>query len=186
MRHGAPSGNHRGALWRRETVEGRRVEPALKTPGIRNAMHLVELLPSTRVRVGLEVESKPALLDALARLLAGDDDPAPIATALATRERLGSTGLGHGVAIPHGRSDAAGEPRAAFVRLARPLDWGAADSQPVDLVIALVVPTHFTEGHLDLLAEVAAVFSDADLTATLRAAPDAAALRSELERARTR
>ena len=83
-----------------------------------------------------------------------------------------------------GRSPSIAEARAAFVRLERPIDFGADERQPVDLVAALIVPAHFTDQHLKLLAELAELFSDAGLTARLRAAPDAAALRENLRTVR--
>lgn len=145
-------------------------------------MRFLDLLPAERVRNGLVVRDKAELLDLLAGLLAGaDGDIAVVREALVARERLGSTGLGQGVAIPHGRSAAIGEARAAFVRLAQAIDFGADDLRPVDLVAALIVPAHFTDQHLKLLAELAELFSDAPLTAKLRAAPDAAALRFVLQ-----
>ena len=147
-------------------------------------MPFLDLLPAERVRTDLIVRDKTDLIDQMATLLAGDGDIAVLRNALTARERLGSTGLGHGVAIPHGRSDAVHEARAAFVHLAQPIDFGASDGQPVDLVAALIVPAHFTDQHLKLLAELAELFSNADITTALRGAPDARALRDELARAR--
>ena len=147
-------------------------------------MPFLDLLPAERVRTGLVVRDKNDLIDQMATLLAGDDDVAVLREALSARERLGSTGLGHGVAIPHGRSDAVHEARAAFVHLAKPIDFGASDGQPVDLVATLIVPAHFTDQHLKLLAELAELFSNPDITSALRAAPDAHALRDELARAK--
>lgn len=147
-------------------------------------MPFLDLLPAERVRTGLVVRDKADLIDQMAILLAGDGDSTFLRDALIARERLGSTGLGHGVAIPHGRSNAVHEARAAFVHLAQPVDFGASDGQPVDLVAALIVPAHFTDQHLRLLAELAELFSNVDITAALRAAPDAPALRDELARAK--
>lgn len=144
-------------------------------------MPFLDLLPAERVRTGLDARDKAGLIDRLAAILAGDGDVAIARDALAARERLGSTGLGHGVAIPHGRSAKVSEARAAFVRLAEPVDFGADDGRPVDLVAALLVPAHFTDQHLKLLAELAELFSDPSLTRALREAPDAPALRKVLE-----
>ncbi|HVT32213.1 MAG TPA: PTS sugar transporter subunit IIA [Rhodanobacteraceae bacterium] len=151
-------------------------------------MPFLDLLPLERVRTDVIANDKETLIGELAELLAdGDRDGIrTVQAALEARERLGSTGLGHGVAIPHGRSTSVAEARAAFVRLARPIDFGADDRQPVDLVAALIVPAHFTDQHLKLLAELAELFSDADLTIRLRAAPDAATLRDDLRKARSR
>lgn len=149
-------------------------------------MPFLDLLPAERVRTGLVVRDKVDLIEQLASLLAGNDDVAGMRDAFTARERLGSTGLGHGVAIPHGRSDAVHEARAAFVHLAEPVDFGASDGQPVDLVAALIVPAHFTDQHLRLLAELAELFSNAGITSALRAAPDDRTLRDELVRTRVR
>lgn len=143
-------------------------------------MPFIDLLPVERVRTGLAARDKAELIERLAELLA-DGDAALAREALAARERLGSTGLGHGVAIPHGRSAKIAEARAAFVRLGEPVDFGADDGRPVDLVAALLVPAHFTDQHLKLLAELAELFSDHALTAALRAAPDADALLAALK-----
>jgi len=147
-------------------------------------MPFLDLLSPERVRTDFVASDKATVIARLADLLAGDSDAEIVHAALEAREALGSTGLGHGVAIPHGRSAAVPEARAAFVRLARPIDFGADDGQPVDLVAALIVPEHFTDQHLKLLAELAELFSDTELTAQLRAAPDAEALRERLRRAR--
>ena len=146
-------------------------------------MPFLELLPAERVRYGLVARDKAELLDRLAVLLADGGDSAPAREALVARERLGSTGLGHGVAIPHGRSEAVAEARAAFVRLDPPIDFGADDHVPVDLVAALIVPAHFTDQHLKLLAELAELFSDRAMTASLREAPDSEELYAALRRA---
>ncbi|HEU4665753.1 MAG TPA: PTS sugar transporter subunit IIA [Dokdonella sp.] len=145
-------------------------------------MPFLDLLPAERVRTDLAAADKGELIGQLARLLADGGDPAIAREALAARERLGSTGLGHGVAIPHGRSAKIDEASAAFVRLAAPVDFGADDGRPVDLVAALLVPAHFTDQHLKLLAELADLFSDTAITRELREAPDAAAVRAVLER----
>jgi PTS system nitrogen regulatory IIA component len=145
-------------------------------------MPFLDLLPAERVRTGLDVQDKAGLIDRLAAILAAEGDVGVAREALAARERLGSTGLGHGVAIPHGRSAKVSEARAAFVRLAEPIDFGADDGKPVDLVAALLVPAHFTDQHLKLLAELAELFSDRSLTAALREAPDAAALLGTLKK----
>ncbi|PZQ19510.1 MAG: PTS fructose transporter subunit IIA [Rhodanobacter denitrificans] len=144
-------------------------------------MPLLDLLPAERVHVGVRAGDKPQLIRHLAGMLAVDDGELPaILESLLAREQLGSTGLGSGVAIPHGRTPDIDGARAAFVRLAEPVDFGAADGRPVDLVAALAVPAHFTNQHLQLLAELAQIFSDARLTDQLRDARDAATLRLKL------
>jgi PTS system nitrogen regulatory IIA component len=143
-------------------------------------MPLSDLLSADRIGLLVEPGDRDGVLDAAARLLVGDA-PAhtqAIAESLRQRERLGSTAIGHGVAIPHGRSGAYDQARAAFLRLAHPVDFAAGDGQPVDLVFAMAVPEHFTQQHLQWLAELAERFADADYRAALRAAPDVDALRS--------
>ena len=97
---------------------------------------------------------------------------------LMSRERLGSTGLGDGVAVPHCRIPCR-EPRAALIRLAAPIDFDAADDQPVDILFALVVPPNETTAHLQTLAALARVFQDPAHRARLREQPTAAALYEE-------
>lgn len=142
-------------------------------------MRLLDLLPVERVRTDLSASDKTALIAELAVVLA-NGDVAAVREALTSRERLGTTGLGRGVAIPHGRSAKIDEARAAFVRLAQPVDFDADDGQPVDLVAALIVPSHFTDQHLKLLAELAELFSDDALMSALREAPDANTLHALL------
>jgi len=95
---------------------------------------------------------------------------------LFSREKLGSTALGYGIAIPHGRIKHLKETACAFLRLKTPADFDAPDQQPVDLVFILLAPAAATDVHLRILGELAAMFSDEDFRARLRAAPDAAAL----------
>jgi PTS system nitrogen regulatory IIA component len=145
-------------------------------------MPLSPLLGPDRIALIAEPVDRDRVLDAAARLLAADStaDGAAIADCLRQRERLGSTAIGHGVAIPHGRSNAFEEVRAAFLRLKNPVDFDAGDGIPVDLVFAMAVPEHFTQQHLQLLSELAERFADAGWRDALRAAPDAAALRALL------
>lgn len=138
-------------------------------------MQLIDILARERVAADLSVSSKKRLLEKLASLLAADLGAGverAIFEALIAREHLGSTGLGAGVAIPHGRVGGDIPPTAAFVRTKDPLEFDAPDGEPVDLVLALVVPDHFTDQHLALLSQVAELFSHADVCAELRAAPD--------------
>lgn len=148
-------------------------------------MPLSEFLTPDRIAVLTGAGDRDAVLDAAARLL-GDAADAPadaigaIADSLRQRERLGSTAIGHGVAIPHGRNVAFDRTHAAFLRVQPPVDFGAADGQPVDLVLAMSVPAHFTQQHLQLLSEIAERFADPDLRNALRGAADVDALRSAL------
>ena len=142
-------------------------------------MHLIDLLAPARVVAGASVTSKKRLLELLAALLAENRDgegERAIFDSLCTREKLGSTALGRGVAIPHGRNAALSSAVGAFVRLSEPIDFGAPDGQSVDLLFALGVPEHFTNQHLLLLSQLAELFSDPDFTQRLRQAPDSASL----------
>lgn len=142
-------------------------------------MYLLDLLSPGRVNAGVNAPSKKRLLESLARLLAegqGSVEERAIYDSLCARERLGSTGLGHGVAIPHGRTAGLGSAVGAFVRLSEPIDFGAPDGQPVDLIFTLAVPEHFTHQHLLLLSQLAEMFGDEAFRSRLRAAEDAAAL----------
>jgi len=145
-------------------------------------MPLETLLAPDRIAVLVEPVDRDSVLHAAARLLA-DASPATtqaIGDSLRARERLGSTAIGHGIAIPHGRTNAFDGARGAFLRLADPVDFGASDGQPVDLVYAMAVPEHFTQQHLELLSELAERFADAGFRTALRNAPDVAALRALL------
>src|SRR6185295_14816992 len=105
-------------------------------------------------------------------------DAAMVATSLAAREKLGSTGLGQGIAIPHGRIKGLKEARGAFLRLKQPVPFDAPDARPVSQVFVLLVPEQATDLHLQLLSELAQMFSERAFRERLAAATDAA----ELER----
>ncbi|HRQ65891.1 MAG TPA: PTS sugar transporter subunit IIA [Xanthomonadaceae bacterium] len=140
-------------------------------------MNFVDLLSPRRVALGVHATSKKRLLETVAALLNdGGDAEREIYDSLCARERLGSTGLGQGVAIPHGRTAAVGSASAAFVRLAEPIDFNTVDQQPVDMLFALVVPEHFTDQHLILLSQLAEMLSEAGFCRKLREAADSAAL----------
>ncbi|MCW8908198.1 MAG: PTS sugar transporter subunit IIA, partial [Sedimenticola sp.] len=98
---------------------------------------------------------------------------------LLERERLGSTGLGNGIALPHARMAGVGEARGAFVQLQSKADFDAIDRQPVDLVFGLLVPEQATEEHLQLLARLATLFSDDSFCERLRKAGNPQALLDE-------
>ena len=95
---------------------------------------------------------------------------------LFTRERLGSTGLGQGVAIPHGRVAKLRDVAAAFVRTAHPIPFDAPDGQPVNLIFVLLVPERATDQHLQILGELAQMFSDSQFRNRLLACEDTASI----------
>lgn len=140
-------------------------------------MHIGELLDRAAVSPRLHAADRRQALqlagEALARtvpLRATD-----LAGSLAVREAQGSTGLGHGVAVPHAQVAGLQRARAAFLRLDQPVPWGAVDDQPVDLVVALVSPEGAAAEHLKALARISRTLRDADLRDELRRAssPDA-------------
>ena len=142
-------------------------------------MLLIDLLTPHRTAVGVNVSSKKRLLERLAADLAegqGEVVQQAIFESLFAREKLGSTGLGRGVAIPHGRTPGLHSAVGAFVLLSEPVDFSAIDGAPVDLVFALAVPEHFSHQHLILLSQLAEMFGDAGFCQRLRAAPDNASL----------
>lgn len=125
-------------------------------------MQLVDILDNDRIVLDASISSKKSLLEKAAELLALSSDTADqraIFDGLCQRERLGSTGLGHGVAIPHCRVEQSGV-SGAFIRLRRPIDFDSPDSEKVDLFFALAVPSQCSETHLRLLASIAELFSD--------------------------
>ncbi|MBV6882390.1 PTS sugar transporter subunit IIA [Xanthomonas euvesicatoria] len=137
-------------------------------------MPLTDLMAAVRTVVSPAAD-RDTVLHAAADLLscrqAGADE---LYANLCEREALGSTAIGHGIAIPHGRCPNLTEPRGALLRLDTPVSFGG--DEPVDLVFAMAVPAHYTHQHLMLLSELAERFSDADFRRNLRAAPDADAL----------
>ncbi len=95
---------------------------------------------------------------------------------LFARERLGSTGLGHGVAIPHGRIKGLKAPMAAVFQLSRPIGFDAPDEQPVALLIFLLVPEAATQKHLEILSEIAELLSDSALRERIKSCADSVQL----------
>lgn len=141
------------------------------------------LLEEERIRLGDHLTSKKKVLERLAALLTTEGRPPgseQIYEKLLERERLGSTGMSHGIAIPHARIKGLRQPRSAFLRLDQPIDFDALDGQPVDLVFGLLVPEQATEEHLALLAELARLFANSQLCDQVRDARDAAEVRQLL------
>lgn len=129
------------------------------------------ILTSGSVSIADPASSKKRILEQAARLLARDaDEPTAeqIFERLLERERLGSTGLAGGVALPHARMPGISDSRGAFLRLETPVEFDALDGQPVDLVFALLVPEDANEEHLQLLARLAAMFNEDELRTRLR------------------
>ena len=145
---------------------------------------IAELLPAENILLDLDAGSKASLFDAVGALFEKHHGvPRRIVIdSLLAREKLGSTGLGQGIAIPHGRIRGLAVAQGAFVRLRAPIPFDAPDGKPVALVFALLVPEHATEQHLQLLSELAQMFSETRFRESLAAPTDAAGLRAVFER----
>ena len=141
---------------------------------------LAAILPVTHVLVGFEATSKKRAFEEAGLLFENLNglSRALVTDSLFSRERLGSTGLGHGVAIPHGRIKGLKAPNAAILKLAQPIGFDAPDEQAVELLIFLLVPEAATQKHLEILSEIAEMLSDSSLRAQLAASPDAMHLHS--------
>ena len=139
---------------------------------------VAKLLPPANVLLDLEVSSKKRLFEQVGLLFENNHGLARslVFDSLFTRERLGSTGLGQAVAIPHGRIKGLKDALGAFVRVAQPVAFDAPDGKPVSLVFVLLVPEQATDKHLQILSELAQMFSDRALRDALAGAADAAAL----------
>lgn len=138
-------------------------------------MNLVSrLLPANHVLLDLDVSSKKRLFEQIGLLFENSRQisRSRVFDSFFDREKLGSTGLGFGVAIPHGRIKTLKEPVCAFVRTAAAIPFESPDGAPVNLVFAMLVPEHATEAHLQLLSELAQMFSDAELREALAGAQD--------------
>lgn len=134
-----------------------------------------DILPLSHIILDLDISSKKRLFEEVGKLLADDHLSATdVFECLFAREKLGSTGLGHGVAIPHGRHAHVQQMMAAFVRTAEPIDFDAPDNQPVSLICVLLVPEAATGAHLELLSHLASKFSDKATREQLLACSDAA------------
>ncbi len=136
-----------------------------------------ELIKEEQISLDDHATSKKKVLERLAVLLATEGKPPgseQIYEKLLERERLGSTGMSHGVALPHARIQGLRHPRGAFLRLDEAIDFDALDDGPVDLVFGLLVPGDATEAHLALLAELARLFTDPHLCSRIRQARTAA------------
>lgn len=130
---------------------------------------IATILPAANVFLDLDLTSKKRLFEYAGILFENSHGiaRAAIFDALFAREKLGSTGLGQGVAIPHGRIKGLKEATGAFVRLKTPIPFEAPDGKPVGLVFVLLVPEHATDLHLNILSELAQRFSDRKLREAL-------------------
>ena len=136
---------------------------------------IAKLLPASNVLLDLEVSSKKRVFEQVGLLYENHHHIArsQVFDSLFAREKLGSTGLGQGIAIPHGRIKGIKEAVGAFVRLKQPIPFDAPDGQPVALIFVLLVPDRATDMHLQILSELAQMFSDKAFRERLLAAPGA-------------
>ena len=148
-------------------------------------MTISALLAPRQILLNSEVSSKKKLLELIANIgadITGLAEPA-IYAGLLNRERLGSTGLGNGFAIPHARLEALEQTVGLFLRLTTPVNFEAPDGQPVDLVFGIMIPEEATEEHLEILSSLAKIFSDADICQQIRGAADRDEVARIIERA---
>lgn len=139
---------------------------------------LAAILTPEQVLVNIDVTSKKRAFEEAGLLFENLHglNRSLVTDSLFSRERLGSTGLGHGVAIPHGRIKGLKSPMAAIMQLATPIGFDAPDEQAVSLLIFLLVPEAATQKHLEILSEIAEMLSDAALRGKLLTSEDAAGL----------
>lgn len=144
---------------------------------------LVEFLSSGSISAGLSVPSRKALFAHIASTAASEYglDPALVAEKLTERERLGSTGFGNGIAIPHGKIDGLEHVVGIFAQLSPSVDFQAVDNMPVDIVFCLLSPTDSGAEHLKALALVSRWLRDPGFIARLRGAGTADALYALME-----
>lgn len=129
-------------------------------------IHLGSFLSVSGVDIGCQISSKKKLMEKITTLLLQgrpELDRKTVLQTLTERERLGSTGIGNGVALPHGRINGLDDVIGAVAVLASPLDYDSLDKQPVNLAFGLLVPAEANEQHLKILAYLARLFSDIDL-----------------------
>lgn len=140
--------------------------------------NLAKILSPENVILDLEVSSKKRAFEQAGLTFENNSGIArsTVSENLFARERLGSTGLGHGVAVPHGRIKGLKAPLALFMRLAEPIPFESPDGEPVKLLIFLLIPDNVTQQHLEILSEIAELLSDAPLRESLKSTADATAL----------
>ena len=141
-------------------------------------MEMNDLLPRNCVVASLNVTSKKQLLQELAKLAAPiiDINERKVFETLLERERLGTTGVGNGIAIPHGKLDNLTHIQGMFVRLEKPIEFDSIDDEPVDLIFLLLAPANAGAEHLKALARVSRLLRDRSVCEKLRGANEADAL----------
>ncbi len=135
-------------------------------------MTISELLTPKCIFIDIEITSKKKLLELIASVVADRShlSEAAVYSSLLSRERLGSTALGSGFAVPHARLEHLENVLACFLRLKEPVNFEAPDGQPVDLVFTIVIPEEATDEHLVILSSLAKVFSRQEVCEAIRKA----------------
>ena len=131
-------------------------------------MTLQDILTLDCTQCAVPVHSKKRLLEQICQLAAdelsangsSDSNPTDLLDSLLNREKMGSTGIGNGIAIPHGRLNNTDKAIAVFLTTKQAIDFDAIDNKPVDIFICLFVPNNSTQEHLDTLQSIAKLFSD--------------------------
>jgi PTS system nitrogen regulatory IIA component len=142
-------------------------------PATAEGMRISDLLCPKRVVLRSNAATREDLLEELSALLGGGEpalDPRAILRSLLEREHLGSTGVGHGIALPHGRLKGLPQPIGAFATLASEMDYHALDHKPVTMAFALLMPDDAVEAHLRILSRLAGIFQNHDTRQELLAA----------------
>ena len=139
---------------------------------------ITKLLPESNVIIDLDVSSKKRVFEHVGLLFENNNNigRSDVFDSLFAREKLGSTGLGQGIAIPHGRIKGLREAVGAVVRMHQSIPFDAPDAQNVSIVFVLLVPDRATDMHLQILSELAQMFSEKPFREKLLAAPNAAEL----------
>jgi PTS system nitrogen regulatory IIA component len=146
-------------------------------------MNIEDLVSADCVVYRTDITSKKRALDVIAELLAKHtqaNDTLAVFQLLTEREKLGSTSLGHGVALPHSRSSLCTQAIGAFIKLEKGIDFDSPERESTDLLFALLVPEHYTDEHLKILATLAGLFSDKNFCQHLRASTSSAELYKRL------
>ncbi|MGH6855877.1 MAG: PTS IIA-like nitrogen regulatory protein PtsN [Aestuariivirga sp.] len=133
-------------------------------------MYLENIIDAQSILANIKAQGKKQLLQELSQALAKrvSADHRVIFETLLRREKLGSTGIGQGIAIPHGKIATLARVHGLFARLAVPIDFGSVDGQPVDLVFVLLAPDHAGADHLKALARISRLLRDSAIVAKLR------------------
>ena len=137
-------------------------------------MTISALLSPQRIFLDVEISSKKKLLELIANIVADQAQltESSLYSNLLNRERLGSTGLGHGFAVPHARVEGLDQTIGCLFRLKDPVNFEAPDNLPVDLVFTIVIPQEATEEHLLILSSLASLFSKPEVREAVRNAND--------------